>query len=148
MGQDRIRLAMALPLRLRARCDAGALESAPWTREATLKHTDTEPPRQEALRLGKRPWRELKYRSFRTPGFPELRVSARLPLGHPVTAHAASPAKMADGGLCEDLNPARLFASAVARVLLQVKLLSARHCLLAALLYPAITPPRLTVPRN
>lgn len=41
----------------------------------------------------KAPLARGKYRSVRTPGFPELHVSARLPLGHPVTAHAASPAK-------------------------------------------------------
>jgi hypothetical protein len=46
----------------------------------TLRNANTEPPGKGGSVLAKIP----------NTGFPELRVSAKLPLGHPVTAHAAS----------------------------------------------------------
>lgn len=73
---------------------------------------------------------------FPNTGFPELRVSARLPLGHPVTASRSQPGPKAVWRYVWGVGPHSIKSQAVARVLSQVKLLTARRSVLAALCYP------------
>ena len=60
-------------------------------RESNLKQRTQNPPESGGSVSRKVPLARVKFRSFRTAGFPELRVSIRLPLGHPVTAPRSQP---------------------------------------------------------
>jgi hypothetical protein len=114
---------------------------------SNLKNTNTEPPRrrlcvsESALGAG-------EVSKFPNTGYPELRLSARLPLGHPVTAHAASPAKRPMAVCVGNWTPLDFDSQRSLASILQVKLHAARRCVLAALSYRAMTPPGLTTERR
>ena len=60
---------------------------------------------------------------FPNTGFPELRVSANTAARSSCNGSRSQPGSIANGGLCGELNPARLFFSRSLASFLLVKLL-------------------------
>lgn len=67
----------------------------------------------------------IEVSKFPNTRFPVLHVSDRRPLGHSVTAHAISPAKIGQWRCLQGFEPRSIVClfQSVARALLQVKLL-------------------------